>query len=88
MPNDWRADKRLEQAALIDSAMPKAVRVADYFDGGGDNFEADRRAARALVATAPVIGMIAPARRGAVSPAASCGTWSARPASVSSSSWA
>jgi hypothetical protein len=63
--NDWRADlARLARAGLIDTSMPKAVRVADYFDGGGDNFEADRKAARALAATAPVIGMIAPAWRG------------------------
>jgi hypothetical protein len=63
--NDWRADlARLEKAALIDTTRPKAVRVADFLDGGGDNFEADRKAARALIATAPVIGLIAPAWRG------------------------
>ena len=65
MTSDWRADlARLEQAALIDTTRPKAVRVADFLDGGQDNFEADRKAARALLATAPVIGMIAPAWRG------------------------
>jgi S-adenosyl methyltransferase len=62
---DWRDDKaRMRQAALIDSRRPNAVRVADYFDGGGDNFEADRKAARELVAAAPVISLIAPAWRG------------------------
>jgi hypothetical protein len=62
---DWRENKaRLQQAALIDTTRPKAVRVADYFDGGGDNFEVDRKAARALVAAAPVIELIAPAWRG------------------------
>lgn len=65
MTSDWRADRaRLEQAALIDTTRAKAVRVADYFDGGEDNFEADRKAARALLATSPVIGLIAPAWRG------------------------
>jgi len=64
MANDWRADKaRVEQAARIDITMPSAIRIADYFDGGRDNFEVDRKAARALVATAPVIGAVAPARR-------------------------
>jgi S-adenosyl methyltransferase len=63
--SDWRADlARLQKAALIDTTRPKAVRVADFLDGGGDNFEADRKAARALIATSPVIAMIAPAWRG------------------------
>jgi hypothetical protein len=48
---------------MIDTTKPNAVRIADYFDGGRDNFEVDRKAARALVAAAPVIAMIAPAWR-------------------------
>lgn len=64
MAEDWRDDnERLQQAALVDATRPNAVRVADYFDGGGDNFEADRKAARELVAVAPVIALIAPAWR-------------------------
>jgi hypothetical protein len=46
---------------LIDATMPNAGRVANYLDGGRDNFEADRKAAQSLVAAAPVIGLIAPA---------------------------
>jgi hypothetical protein len=62
---DWREEAaRLERAAMIDTTRPNAVRIADYFDGGRDNFEADRRAAQALVAAAPVIAKIAPAWRG------------------------
>lgn len=71
MAEDWlenlenRQNKaRLQQAAQISTTRPKAVRVADYFDGGGDNFEVDRKAARALVAAAPIIALIAPAWRG------------------------
>jgi S-adenosyl methyltransferase len=57
MADCWRHDStRLAKAALIDVTVPNAARVADYLVGGRDNFEADRRAVRALVAAAPVIG--------------------------------
>ena len=55
---------RREKAALITTTVPNAARVADYLYGGQNNFEADRKAARALAATAPVIADIAPAMRG------------------------
>ncbi|WP_300610741.1 SAM-dependent methyltransferase [Trebonia sp.] len=64
MTADWRRDEaRREEAALVDATVPNAARVADYLDGGKDNFEADRKAARSLVAAAPIIGLIAPAWR-------------------------
>jgi hypothetical protein len=50
-----------EEAWLIDTTRPNVGRVANYLDGGRDNFEVDRRAARALVAAAPIIDRIAPA---------------------------
>ena len=65
MPDDWREDEtRRAKAALISTAVPNAARVADFMYGGQNNFEADRRAARALVKTAPVVAAIAPAARG------------------------
>ncbi len=66
MPDDWGEDDatRREKAALITTTVPNAARVADYLYGGQNNFEADRRAARALASTAPVIVDIAPAVRG------------------------
>jgi S-adenosyl methyltransferase len=66
MPDDWGEDDatRRAKAALITTTVPNAARVADYLYGGQNNFEADRRAARALAATAPVIVDIAPAVRG------------------------
>ena len=64
MADDWGEDAtRRAKAALINTTVPNAARVADYLYGGQNNFEADRRAARALAATAPVIVAIAPAVR-------------------------
>ena len=55
MEDGWLHDStRLTKAALIDVTTPNAARVADYLGGGRDNFEADRRAVRSLVAAAPV----------------------------------
>ena len=44
--------------------MPNAARVIDFLYGGHNNFEADRKAARILGATAPGIAAIPPAVRG------------------------
>jgi hypothetical protein len=54
---------RRAKAALIDTTTPNAARVADYMYGGQNNFQADRKAARALIATAPVVATIAPTVR-------------------------
>jgi hypothetical protein len=62
--DDWRQDAtRREKVALIDTTMPNAARVGDYLCGGPDNFEADRRTARALIAAAPAVGTVVPAAR-------------------------
>lgn len=62
MIDDWQLDAtRRAQAARIDTAVPNAARVADFLNAGRNNFEADRRAARAMLATAPVIAEIVPA---------------------------
>ncbi|HEY6497578.1 MAG TPA: SAM-dependent methyltransferase [Trebonia sp.] len=64
MVDDWGEDAtRRAKAALISTTVPNAARVADYLYGGQNNFEADRKAARALAASAPVIEAIAPAVR-------------------------
>jgi S-adenosyl methyltransferase len=54
---------RRAKAELIDPTVPNAARIADYLNGGQDNFEADRKAARNLAAIAPVITAVAPAVR-------------------------
>jgi hypothetical protein len=62
--DDWQQDDtRRAKAALIDPTAPNAARVADYLYGGQNNFEVDRKAARALVAAAPIVGTIATAAR-------------------------
>jgi hypothetical protein len=62
--DDWGEDAtRRAKAALISTSVPSAARVVDYLNGGQNNFEADRRAARTLAATAPASVAIAPAVR-------------------------
>jgi hypothetical protein len=64
MVDIWLHDSaRLAKAALIDTTAPNAARVADALIGGRDNFEADRRAVRALEAAAPPYGRIFAAAR-------------------------
>ena len=61
MIDDWQADAiRREKAARIDPAVPNAARVADFLNGDRNNFEADRRAARVMLSTAPAIAGIVP----------------------------
>jgi hypothetical protein len=43
---------------LIDVTVPNAARAADFLYGGKDNFAADRKAIRAVAASAPAIGQI------------------------------
>ena len=64
MAEEWEEEAaRRAKAALIDTTVPNAARVTDYLYGGQNNFDADRRAARAMAVTAPVIATIAPAVR-------------------------
>jgi hypothetical protein len=64
MADDWGEDEtRRAKAALISTDVPNAARVADFMYGGQNNFESDRRAARALVKTAPAVADIASAGR-------------------------
>ena len=64
MADDWGEDAtRRAKAALISTSVPSAARVVDYMNGGQNNFEADRKAARTLAAMVPVTATIAPAVR-------------------------
>ena len=61
---DWRADPaRRTRAELIDPSAANPARTADFLGGGRDNFEADRKAARSMMAAAPVVRVIVPAAR-------------------------
>jgi hypothetical protein len=48
---------------MIDASVPNAARVADYLSGRRNNFEADRKMARAMLATDPSIAAVMPAAR-------------------------
>ena len=47
----------------IDVRAPNVARVWNYLVGGKDNFESDRAASRELIATAPVMAVVAPVSR-------------------------
>ena len=64
LSEDWlRAASRPVRPARVDPSVPNAARVWDYLDGGHDNFEADRSAARQLLAVSPGMAQVAPASR-------------------------
>jgi trans-aconitate methyltransferase len=61
---EWlKAASRTIKAARVDPSVPNVARVWNYLVGGRDNFEADRQAARQLIAAAPVMEYVAPASR-------------------------
>jgi hypothetical protein len=61
---EWlKATSRLVKPTQVDSSLPNVARVWNFLIGGRDNFEADRRAGRALLATAPAMKQVAPASR-------------------------
>ena len=64
MSEEWlKAASRPIKAARVDPSVPNVARVWNYLVGGRDNFEADRQAARQLIAVAPVMAQVAPASR-------------------------
>ncbi len=64
MSEEWlRATSRPIKAVQVNSSVPNVARVWNFLVGGRDNFEADRQAARQLLALAPVMGQVAVASR-------------------------
>lgn len=64
LPEDWqRAASRQARQPRVDPSVPNVARVWDFITGGHDNFEADRRAARRLLAASPVMSQVGPASR-------------------------
>ena len=64
MSEDWlKAASRTSRAARVDPSVPTVARVWNFLVGGRDNFEADRQAAKQLIAAAPVMEHVAPASR-------------------------
>ena len=65
MINDSQHEPARQQtAAVIDTSVPNAARVANYLGGSRNNFEVDRRTARNMLVAAPSITEIMPASRG------------------------
>jgi hypothetical protein len=67
MTDDWFKEAgRRRQAKVdgIDPAVPNLARVWNYLIGGKDNFEADRKEARQLVESSPLMAEFAPAVQG------------------------
>jgi hypothetical protein len=61
---EWlKATSRVLRPAQVDSSLPNVARVWNFLIGGRDNFEADRRAARQLIAASPVMEQVALASR-------------------------
>lgn len=53
---EWfEAASRPVRPVQVDSSVPNVARVRNFLIGGRDNFEADRRAARRLVAASPIM---------------------------------
>lgn len=64
MSEEWLTEaSRPVRTAKVDSSVPNVARVWNAMLGGRDNFEADRRAASRLIATAPLLAHAAPASR-------------------------
>ena len=64
LPEDWlRAASRQARHARVDPSVPNVARVWDSMTGGHDNFEADRSAARQLLAASPLMSQVGPASR-------------------------
>ena len=60
MIEDGQFDASRPRAELIDTAVPNPARVADFLNGGRNNFEADRRTAQTMLTIAPAIEAIVP----------------------------
>jgi len=60
MIEDAQFDASRPRAERIDTAVPNPARVADFLNGGRNNFEADRRTAQTMLTIAPAIEAIVP----------------------------
>jgi hypothetical protein len=62
--DEWSEhDVHRRKAAQVDNTVPNVARAWNYLVGGRDNFEVDRKAARQLIAVAPVMSALGPAAR-------------------------
>jgi hypothetical protein len=62
--DEWlKQTTRPVKVAQVDTTAPNVARVWNYLVGGRDHFEADRKAARQLIAVSPVMADVGPAAR-------------------------
>lgn len=50
---------KVERIPVVDTKIPNVARMWDYYLGGGENFEADREAARLVLGAAPDVPLAA-----------------------------
>jgi S-adenosyl methyltransferase len=60
MIDDGQFEGSQQKAAWIDAAVPNPARIADFLNGGRNNFDADRRTAQTMLFLAPAIAAIVP----------------------------
>ncbi len=60
MIDDGQFGGSQQKAAWIDAAVPNPARIADFLNGGRNNFDADRRTAQTMLSLAPAIAAIVP----------------------------
>ncbi|MFE4975443.1 SAM-dependent methyltransferase [Kitasatospora sp. NPDC056651] len=60
---DWARADDWQPPGELDTGVPHTARMYDYYLGGKDNFEADRRAAQAAIAAYPALPLLARTNR-------------------------
>ena len=60
MIDDGQFEGTQRNAGWLDAAVPNPARVADFLNGGRNNFDADRRTAQTMLSIAPAIAAIVP----------------------------
>ena len=59
----WATSEEWQPSTELDTQTPHPARMYDYYLGGKDNFEADRRAAEAAIAAYPALPLLARTNR-------------------------
>ncbi|MFJ3219367.1 SAM-dependent methyltransferase [Kitasatospora sp. NPDC086801] len=60
---DWARADDWQPPSELDTGIPHTARMYDYYLGGKDNFEADRKAAQAAIAAYPALPLLARTNR-------------------------
>ncbi|MER7752380.1 SAM-dependent methyltransferase [Kitasatospora sp. NPDC097643] len=60
---DWARAEDWQPPSELDTGIPHTARMYDYYLGGKDNFEADRKAAEAAIAAYPALPLLARTNR-------------------------